>query len=79
LTHASLSVQNLLSSQVVAAGSGTHEVPLQVLHVGHSAAVPVPVGLPPQCHPDFKTPTPRLERITNPSSLTTPVPTATND
>src|SRR5690348_3120033 len=46
---------------------------------GSSSHLPVWAGSPPQCQPAFNTPTPGLERITCPSSLTTPVPMATNE
>ena len=47
--------------------------------MGQVATAPVWFGLPPQCQPAFSTPTPTLDRMTCPSSLTAPVPMATND
>src|SRR5207248_10707910 len=55
------------------------ESSVQSLPSSHSwSHVPMPVGLPPQCQPAFRIPTPGSERMTLPSSLTVPVPMLTN-
>src|SRR2546427_107559 len=69
----------LLHASPSCAGSGTQLVPWHQLHSGQSATDPLAAGSPPQCQPAFSTPTPLLDRITCPSSLTTPVPMATNE
>ena len=52
---------------------------MQVWHTGQFAAAPVVAGSPPQCQPAFSTPTPGLDLMIKPSSLTTPVPIATKE
>src|SRR5260370_23151704 len=56
--------------------SATQLLPWHFWHSGHVPALPVGFGFPPQCHPAFRTPTPALEAMTHPSSLTVPVPIA---
>ena len=73
----SLRVQTLLSSQDP--GLGTQLDPSHAWHSGHVPALPVELGLPPQCQPALITPTPGSElNAREPSALTVPVPMATN-
>src|SRR5688572_9975396 len=58
--------------------SATQLVPWHFWQVGQVPALPTGFGLPPQCQPALITPTPGSDEISDPSSLTVPVPIATN-